>query len=47
MDLLRQAPQIPPLLLEVEGDVDGSPEFGRKVPELMQEAYRKLEASGD
>ncbi|MGA2961564.1 MAG: sugar phosphate isomerase/epimerase family protein [Candidatus Korobacteraceae bacterium] len=47
MDLLRQAPQIPPLLLEVEGDADGSPEFGRKVPELMQEAYRKLEASGD
>ena len=45
MDLLRQAPQIPPLLIEVEGDLDGSPEFGGRVPELMQEAYRKLEAS--
>ena len=44
MDLLRQAPQIPPLLIEVEGDLDGSPEFGKRVPELMQEAYRKLEA---
>jgi hypothetical protein len=45
MDLLRQAPQIPPLLMEVEGDPDGSLEFGGKLPQLMQDAYRKLEAS--
>jgi sugar phosphate isomerase/epimerase len=47
MDLLRQAPQVPPLLLEVEGDPDGSLESGGKLPQLMQEAYRKLEASED
>jgi len=45
MDLLRQAPQIPPLLMEVEGDPDGSLEFGGKLPQLMQQAYRKLEVS--
>jgi sugar phosphate isomerase/epimerase len=45
MDLLRQAPQLPPLLLEVEGDPDGSLESGGKLPQLMQEAYRKLEVS--
>lgn len=42
MDLLRQAPQVPPVLMEVAGDPDGSPEFGRKVPGLMQDAYRQL-----
>lgn len=47
MDLLRQAPQLPPLLLEVEGDPDGSLESGGKLPQLMQEAYRKLEAFED
>jgi sugar phosphate isomerase/epimerase len=43
MELLRQAPQVPPLLMEIEGDPDGSFEFVAKVPGLMQEAYRKLE----
>jgi sugar phosphate isomerase/epimerase len=44
MDLLRQAPQVPPLLLEVNGDPDGSLEVGGKLPRLMQDAFRKLEA---
>jgi sugar phosphate isomerase/epimerase len=44
MELLRTAPQVPPLLLETEGDPQGSPEFGKKVPELMQNAYSRLGA---
>ncbi len=47
MDLLHQAPQVPPLLMEIDGDPDGSPEFGGKIPGLMQEAYRKLELFED
>lgn len=42
MELLRSAPQAPPVLMETEGDPKGSPEFEKKVPELMQNAYRKL-----
>jgi sugar phosphate isomerase/epimerase len=47
MQLLRQAPQVPPLLMEIDGDPDGSPGFGGKIPGLMQEAYRKLELFED
>jgi sugar phosphate isomerase/epimerase len=43
MDLLRRAPQPPPLLLEVEGDPEGTAEFGRVVPEKMKAAFGKLE----
>jgi sugar phosphate isomerase/epimerase len=42
MDLLRQAPQVPPVLLEIDGDPEGSAEFEKRVPGLMQQAYRKL-----
>jgi len=44
MELLRQAPQVPPLLMEINGDPDGAPEFAGKLPQLMQEAFRKLES---
>ena len=40
MALLRTAPQVPPLLLEIEG-VEGE-----KVAEKMAEAYSKLEVIG-
>ena len=42
MELLRGAPQVPPLLLETEGDPQRSPEFEKKLPGMMQSAYRKL-----
>lgn len=42
MELLREAPEVPPVLLELEGDPQGNPEFGRKVPELMRRAWEKL-----
>jgi len=42
MELLRGAPQVPPLLLETEGDPHRSPEFEKKLPGMMQSAYRKL-----
>jgi sugar phosphate isomerase/epimerase len=37
MELLRSAPQTPPLLLEIEGDDKGN------IVEAMSEAFRKLE----
>ncbi|HVP64675.1 MAG TPA: sugar phosphate isomerase/epimerase family protein [candidate division Zixibacteria bacterium] len=42
MELLRAAPQIPAVLLELEGDPDGSPEFSRKVPQMAQKAWDVL-----
>lgn len=42
LELLRTAPQIPPLLLEIEGDADGSAQFSKKIPELMEKAYRNV-----
>jgi len=47
MELLRAAPQVPALLLETEGDPQGSPEFGKKVPELMQKAFARLGVPGN
>jgi sugar phosphate isomerase/epimerase len=46
MKLLRKAPHVPPLLLEIDGDPHGDPEFGRQVPEKMQAAFQKLESAG-
>ncbi len=43
MDLLRTAPQPPNLVLEVEGDPAGDPDFGSQVPEKMREAWKLLE----
>ena len=40
MELLRQAPQTPPLLLEIEG------EEGMDVPRKMAEVFGKLENAG-
>ncbi len=42
MDLLRTAPQPPNLVLEVEGDPAGDPDFGPQVPAKMQEAWKLL-----
>ncbi len=42
MELLRSAPQVPPILFEIEGDLEGNPEFGKKIPELAQKAWQTL-----
>jgi sugar phosphate isomerase/epimerase len=42
MELLSSAPQKPPILLELEGDPDGDPEFGKKLPELAGQAWTRL-----
>ena len=42
MTLLRSAPHAPACLLELEGDQDGSPEFSRKVPEIVKGVFEKL-----
>jgi sugar phosphate isomerase/epimerase len=44
MDLLRTAPAVPACLLELDGDPDGSPEFSRKVPEVVKGVFEKLGA---
>jgi sugar phosphate isomerase/epimerase len=44
MELLRSAPQVPALVLEVEGDSAGDPGFGKTVPARMQAAWETLEA---
>ena len=44
MELLRSAPQVPALVLEVEGDPAGDPGFGKTVPARMQAAWKTLEA---
>jgi hypothetical protein len=42
MNLLRTAPQVPPVLLELDGDPEGNPDFRHKVPGLMEKAWEKL-----
>ena len=42
MELLQSAPQIPPVLLEIEGDPEGNPEFGKKIPELARKSWKTL-----
>ena len=42
MELLRSCPQVPPVLLELEGDPQGNPEFGKKVPEMTARAWKLL-----
>jgi len=44
MELLRTAPHVPALLLEIDGDLEGNPDFGRKVPDLMLKAWETLKA---
>ena len=42
MELLRSAPQAPPILLELEGDSNGNPDFGKKLPDITEKAWKKL-----
>lgn len=42
MELLQACPQIPPVLLEIEGDAEGNAEFGKKIPELAQKTWQTL-----
>jgi sugar phosphate isomerase/epimerase len=46
MRLLRTAPQVPALLMEINGDPNGDPEYSKMVPGKMQEAWEKLERAG-
>jgi sugar phosphate isomerase/epimerase len=43
MELLRTAPQVPALVLEIEGDAAGNPEFGKTVPEKLRASWKLLE----
>lgn len=43
MELLRTAPQVPALVLEIEGDSEGNPEYGKTVPGKMLAAWKLLE----
>jgi sugar phosphate isomerase/epimerase len=42
MELLQSAPQVPPVLLEIEGDPEGNPDFGKKIPQLAQKSWQTL-----
>ncbi len=42
LELLRSAPQVPPILLEVEGDPQGDPEYGKTLADHMQDTWRQL-----
>jgi len=44
--MLRTVPQMPPLLMEIDGEPEGNPEFGKVIPEKMQAAYKKLDTAG-
>ena len=43
-ELLRSAPQVPALVLEIEGDPGGDPEYGKTVPDKMRAAWKTLGA---
>jgi len=43
MELLRTAPQVPALVLEIEGDPEGNPEYGKTVPGKMLASWELLE----
>jgi sugar phosphate isomerase/epimerase len=42
MELLRSCPQVAPVLLELEGDPNGNPEFGKQLPEMTAKAWKTL-----
>jgi len=46
MNLLRTAPQVPAMLMEINGDPNGDLDYSRLVPGKMQEAWKKLESAG-
>ena len=43
MELLRTVPQVPPLVLEIEGDPDGDPAYGKTVPAKMLAVWETLQ----
>jgi hypothetical protein len=43
MGLLRTAPQVPALVLEIEGDAEGNPEYGETVAGNMLAGWKLLE----
>jgi hypothetical protein len=43
VESLRTAPQVPALVLEIEGDSEGNPEYGKVVVGKMQTAWGTLE----
>jgi hypothetical protein len=43
MELLRRAPQVPALVLEIEGDPEGKPSYGKIVPGKMLASWKMLE----
>ena len=43
MELLRTAPQVPALVLEIKGNPEGDPGFGKTVPPKMLSAWKLLE----
>lgn len=42
MELLRTAPQIPAMVLEIEGDPNGNPSYGKTVPDKMLVTWKTL-----
>jgi hypothetical protein len=44
MELLRTAPQVPALVLEIEGDHEGNPDYGKTVPGRMLAGWKILES---
>jgi len=44
MELLRTAPEAPALVLEVKGDPDGDPGYGKTIPPKMVDAWKMLNA---
>jgi sugar phosphate isomerase/epimerase len=44
MELLQTAPQVPALVLEIEGDSEGNPEYGKTVSDKMRAAWKTLGA---
>ncbi len=42
LGLLRTAPHVPALLLEIDGDPHGDPAFGRSLPERMEKTWDKM-----
>ncbi|HVJ06291.1 MAG TPA: sugar phosphate isomerase/epimerase family protein [Candidatus Saccharimonadales bacterium] len=43
MELLKTAPQVPALVLEIEGDPEGNPEYGKTVPGKIQKSWELLQ----
>lgn len=42
LELLRSAPQVPALLMEIAGAPEDSPELAKQIPEMMEKTYRNL-----